>query len=354
MSVFDDLNPINIINGSSSLSPAQVFKYKPNLSLPSLSQTGKDWANLFNPKQNPIAGWGEGTVHSLGSSIEGIGTAWNNIGRGDWNKGLTGLGQSSRNIASAGVEGYIGQNTDYQNFLRDPNLTANTFGLSQNYAGMTRGTYTGSDSGVVANTDRNDTVQFGVKAGAVAATILTAGAASGWWGGGAEAGSDIGGSEAGGAVLLDSSYDTAGAGVSLSSGVESADLYTGYGPYLATDGGYGVTAADSASAVGGSGVWSAAAATASSGIGTAFGQWFGKQALGLGGGSSPAPGKPGGGGSIGNVTLPYGAGSGSSTSAPGAVGIPGSGGKSNAIPLATVAVLAGAAFLLVRHHKRVA
>lgn len=78
---------------------------------------------------------------------------------------------SAGNLVTMGSADMVGRSSSWQNLLRSDSFKKWTLGLSENYAGITRGLSTMSRSGKLDNDDRNNMVQGGVKVAAIAAGV---------------------------------------------------------------------------------------------------------------------------------------------------------------------------------------
>lgn len=206
-------------------------------------------------------------VKKIGQQAE---TDWRNAGKGEIGKWAAGYGQSVYNIAAApvnwvsgkssferesqktwggfhnlagfGTSAYFGQSSGVQEFLRDENLTKNTFGLSKNYAGTSRGSFTMNTAGTISNEDRVQAQQLGVKVAAVLAAIFGGAAAFGGGAapaGGAGAGAGAAGTGSSAALTMPTLGSSAGYGATASYGLGTASAGTAAasgGGWLATAG----------------------------------------------------------------------------------------------------------------------
>lgn len=91
-------------------------------------------------------------------------------------------GSESGNIFNSETVGTRLAQTDVgQYILRNPNVSNATFGISEDYAGFTRGARTLQDNAYLSREDQNSAIRFGVKGVAAAGIGTAAKAVNSWW-----------------------------------------------------------------------------------------------------------------------------------------------------------------------------
>lgn len=168
---------MGLFSGVSIKKPLGDAGKKTGIKIPSIKRIGQ---NIRAEAKR--AGKGE-----VGKFVGGIGQSYYNvvttvpraiISKKPGEEILKGF-SSGVNVAGFGIPGYLGQSKGAQNLLRSEGLSKYTLGLSENFAGFTRGVSEGSKTGVVRQDDWTNIFQGGLKVGAIAAT---AGAAATYFG----------------------------------------------------------------------------------------------------------------------------------------------------------------------------
>jgi hypothetical protein len=165
--------------------------------------------------------WEDAGRGEIGKYVSGFGQSiWNipaglhqAITTGRWDTGLQKVGGSALNLASGGTFSYLGQSSGVQNVLRDENLNKWTGGVFEDVAGITHGTYTASKEGVLSNSDRNLALQGLVKAGAAYGAYAAYSAYT----------APVAGNQATGAILIEDA-SSSGAPWAAEGVVTSADI----------------------------------------------------------------------------------------------------------------------------------
>ena len=127
-------------------------------------QAGKD---RDNAQKGEVGKYYSGYFDSL-QNINPISVAEKTARGQSFETSLKKIGGSYLSMGSAGVIPYAGKSSSFQDFMRDKNVSKNTLGFSENYAGYSRGTSTLVSSGNLSNDDRNNIIQSYVKTAGVA------------------------------------------------------------------------------------------------------------------------------------------------------------------------------------------